>query len=157
MNESSESAKSCSRIWAPSLRWKLRTQPTWSAASPPSIKESATAGCQASWLLKSRSTAQTRSIGASMMADRVTRCIGSALAEIALQGVEPGLKYALADILGKLSFLARRRFELRPPFRKGTIAVGYRCELERRHVVLHTHRRFQDRVGALVVVIGKRQ
>ena len=34
--------------------------------SPPSIADSATAGCQRSWLLKSRSTAQTRSIGASM-------------------------------------------------------------------------------------------
>ena len=32
-----------------------------------------TAGCQAVWLLKSRRIAQTRSIGASMMADRRTR------------------------------------------------------------------------------------
>src|SRR5579883_2478520 len=140
MNESSESAKSCSRIWAPSLRWKLRTQPTWSAASPPSIKESAIAGCQASWLLKSRSTAQTRSIGASMMADRITRCIGSALTEIALQRVEPGLENALTDILGELALLARRRIELRPPFRESPMAVGYGREFERRHIVLHAHR-----------------
>ena len=47
---------------------KLRTQPTWSGGSPLSISDSATAGCHAVWLLKSRSTAQTRSMGASMTA-----------------------------------------------------------------------------------------
>jgi hypothetical protein len=34
-----------------------------------------TAGCHAEWLLKSRSTAHTRSIGTSMIADRRTRII----------------------------------------------------------------------------------
>ena len=41
--------------------------------SPRSIDDSATTGCHAVWLLKSRRTAQTRSIGASMIAERVTR------------------------------------------------------------------------------------
>src|SRR5215203_7463093 len=66
-------------MWLPSLRVKLRTQPTWSDGSSFSMADSATTGCQAVWLLKSRRIAQTRSIGASMMADRVTRIIaGSA-------------------------------------------------------------------------------
>ena len=60
-------------MWLPSLRKKLRTQPTWSAGSLRSMRDSPTAGCQALWLLKSRSTAQTRSIGASMTAERLTR------------------------------------------------------------------------------------
>ena len=55
------------------LEKKLRTQPTWSDGSSRSMRESPTAGCQAEWLLKSRSTAQTRSTGASMTAERLTR------------------------------------------------------------------------------------
>ena len=62
-------------MWLPSLSVKLRTQPTWSEGSSFSIADSATTGCQAVWLLKSRSTAQTRSIGASMTADRLTLII----------------------------------------------------------------------------------
>src|SRR6266853_2049537 len=49
--------------------------PIWSEDSSPSISDSATTGCHAVWLLKSRSTAHTRSIGASMTAERVTRII----------------------------------------------------------------------------------
>ena len=60
-------------MWLPSFSVKERTQPTWSDGSSFSMADSATTGCQAVWLLKSRSTAHTRSIGASMMADRVTR------------------------------------------------------------------------------------
>ena len=56
-------------MWLPSRSVKLRTQPTWSAGSPFSIADSPTIGCQAVWLLKSRSTAHTRSIGASITAD----------------------------------------------------------------------------------------
>src|SRR5258707_6630462 len=127
---------SCSRICAPSRRWKLRTQPTWSDASPPSIWESATAGCQRSWLLKSRSTSQTRSIGASMTAERVTRCMASPVPEIAFQGVESGLKDALADRVGQLAFLARRRIELGRPLGKSTVAVGDRRQLEGGDVIV---------------------
>ena len=58
-------------VW-PSCRRKLRTQPTWSGGSPFSISDSATTGCQAAWLLKSRRIAHTRSIGASMTAERTT-------------------------------------------------------------------------------------
>ena len=60
-------------MWLPSLSVNSRTQPTWSGASPRSMAEGPTAGCQAEWLLKSRSTAHTRSIGASITADRRTR------------------------------------------------------------------------------------
>ena len=59
----------------PSRSVNRRTQPIWSEGSPPSISDSATTGCHAVWLLKSRSTAHTRSIGASMTAERVTRII----------------------------------------------------------------------------------
>src|SRR5579863_1390502 len=119
--------------------------------------ESATAGCQASWLLKSRSTAQTRSIGASMIADRVTRCMASAMPEIALEGVESRLEDALPDIVGEPALLSGRGVELGGPFGKRAIAVGDRRQLQGRDVVFHAHRRFQDRVGALIIVIRKRQ
>src|SRR5688572_30217110 len=63
-------------MWLPSFSVKFRTQPTWSDGSSFSIVDCAMAGCQAIWLLKSRRIAQTRSIGASMMAERTTRIIG---------------------------------------------------------------------------------
>src|SRR5580704_11503979 len=119
--------------------------------------ESATAGCQASWLLKSRSTAQTCSIGASMTADLMTRCMRSPGPEIALQGGEAGLEHALADVVGELPLPGGRRVELGRPFGKGAVAVGDRGQFQTRDVVLHSHRRFQDRVGALVVVIRQGQ
>src|SRR3989442_1559923 len=96
--------------------------------------DAAIAGCHALWLLKSRTIAQTRSIGASMTADRMTRCIASAMAEIALQGVEAALEDALPDVVGELALLARRRVELRRPLGEGAVAVGHRRQLERRHV-----------------------
>jgi hypothetical protein len=66
-------------MWLPSFKVKLRTQPTWSEGSSFSMADSATTGCQAVWLLKSRRMAQTRSTGASIIADRVTRIMaGSA-------------------------------------------------------------------------------
>src|SRR5215813_3665097 len=113
MWSTSDSAKSCSRMWLPSLSVKLRTQPTWSDGSSFSIADSATTGCQAVWLLKSRRIAQTRSIGASMMAERVTRIIDRAAGAAGLprrgstphrhlQGIEPGLEHALADIAREL-------------------------------------------------------
>ena len=64
-------------MWLPSLSVKSRTQPIWSDGSSRSIAEGPTAGCQAEWLLKSRSTAQTLSIGASITADRRTRIVGT--------------------------------------------------------------------------------
>jgi hypothetical protein len=58
----------------PSFRLKLRTQPTCDDASPPSMRLVSTTSCHWSWLLKSRSTAHTRSIGASMTVERTTFC-----------------------------------------------------------------------------------
>src|SRR5215510_15177688 len=95
----SDSASSCSRIWLPSFRVKSRTQPTWSEGSPRSIADGPTAGCQAEWLLKSRSTAHTRSIGASMTADRRTRIIALPREDL-LQRIERRLEHALADLIG---------------------------------------------------------
>src|ERR1700704_4153116 len=97
-------------MWLPSLRVKSRTQPTWSGASPRSIVEGPTAGCQVEWLLKSRSTAHTRSIGASITTDRQSRIIdttpsaGGRLllpSDDLLQRVEGRLEDALPDLLGQ--------------------------------------------------------
>src|SRR5262245_30614027 len=141
----------------PSRSVNRRTHPTWSEGSPPSISDSATTGCHAVWLLKSRSTAHTRSIGASMTAERVTRIIASLAAEAGLQRVEGGLEDALADLLGQLALALRRTVELGPPLREGAAAVGHRRQLERGHVVVHAHRRLEDRVRALEVVVGQGQ
>src|SRR5215216_1751410 len=84
----------------PSLSVKLRTQPTWSLRSSPSIRLSVTTSCQRSWLLKSRSTAQTRSIGASITVERTTCCSTLLPAcKVALQRVEADLEDAVADLL----------------------------------------------------------
>src|SRR5690606_24931372 len=138
----------------------------WSARSPFSIRESPTAGCQAQWLLKSRRIVQTCSIGASMIAERVTLIISKASlrwlgraesAQLALQVVEGRLEHALADLLGERLFAALGCVELGPPFGEGQVAVGDRRELQRGNVVLDTHRTFEDRVRALEVVVGQRE
>ncbi len=67
-------SSNCSRMRLPSFRLKLRTQPTWSLRSPASMRLASTTSCHWSWLLKSRMTAHTRSIGASMMVERMTFC-----------------------------------------------------------------------------------
>src|SRR5215207_1359674 len=115
----------------PSLSVKLRTQPTWSLRSSPSMRLSATTSCQRSWLLKSRSTAQTRSIGASITVERTTFCsiacrggARSAPAEVALQRVEAALEHAAADLLGQLPLAAFGAFEFGAPFGEGARAVG---------------------------------
>src|SRR5271165_1156724 len=63
---------SCSRSVGPVTNWKLRTQPIWSAASPPSIWLVFIRGCQFGRPLKSRMRAQTASTGASMTLETVT-------------------------------------------------------------------------------------
>src|SRR5262245_49797030 len=151
----SESARSCSRIRLPSRSVKRRTQPTWSDGSPFSISDSATSGCHLRWLLKSRRTSHTRSMGASTMAERVTRTMRALPVEQSLQRIEPALKDTLADALGQVCLTVRRAVELGPPFGKCTVSVGDRGELESGHVVLDTKRAFQDRVGALKVVVGQ--
>src|SRR5262245_61441717 len=154
----SDRVRSCSRMRLPSRRVKRRTHPTWSEGSPPSISDSATAGCQAVWLLKSRSTAHTRAMGASMIAERVTRITaGRSAPEHAFERVEAHLEHALADALRQLSFPLGGAIELGPPLGEGAIAVRHRGELEGGYVVLHTHRALQDGVGALEVVVGEGQ
>ena len=140
-------------MWLPSCSVKLRMQPTWSDGSPPSIADSATIGCQAVWLLKSRSTAQTRSIGASMTAERVTLING----RNCFQRIERRLEHALPDLLRKLALALGRTVELGRPFGEGAIAVGDRRELESGDVVLHSHGALEDRVGALEVVVRQRE
>src|SRR5688500_8645017 len=106
-------------MWLPSSRKKLRTQPTWSGGSPFSMRDSPTAGCHSEWLLKSRRTSQTRSIGASMTAERLTRTIrrekwGTSpffSAEFLLQRIEGGLEHALADLLGEVALAFGRAIE----------------------------------------------
>src|SRR5688572_7433845 len=144
------------------------------------MRESPTAGCQAEWLLKSRSTAQTRSTGASMTAERLTRIknksgsepdflyadrpesgsdpdFRSGSTKLLLERIESSLKNALADVSCELALFLRRAVELGPPLGEGLVAIGDRRELERRDVVLHPHRAFEDRVAALVVVIRERE
>src|SRR6185503_10806253 len=136
-----ERASSCSRTVWPSCRRKLRTQPTWSAGSPCSISDWATTGCQAAWLLKSRRMAHTRSIGASMTADRTTLIMAVQLTpDEGLQMREPGLEHALADLVGQGLLSLGRTVELRRPLGEGPVAVGHRRELQRGNVVLDTHR-----------------
>src|SRR5262249_6161866 len=64
---------------------------------------------------------------------------------------------ALADAMRQLAFAIMRAVELGPPLREGPAAVGHWRELERGHVVVHAQRRFQNRIGALEVVVGKGQ
>src|SRR3982750_3362492 len=120
----------------PSSSVKLRTQPTWSLRSSPSMRLSATTSCQRSWLLKSRSTAQTRSMGASITVER-TACCSTALApgEMSLEGVEAALEDALADRLDELLLARLGAIELRAPLGEAARAVGDRRELERGDVV----------------------
>src|SRR5256886_17021900 len=113
-------------MWLPSLRVKSRTQPTWSGASPRSIVEGPTAGCQAEWLLKSRSTAHTRSIGAAITADRRTRIIDTAPrggvlpSDDLLQRVEGRLEHAPPDLPRQRRLPLRGAAGPRPPFGAGS-------------------------------------
>src|SRR5688572_33385763 len=115
----------------PSFSVKLRTQPTRSLGWPPSMRLRSTTSCQRSWLLKSRSTAHTRSIGASITVERTTRCsigiAGEALAarrEVALQRIQAALEHALADVLGELPLAAFDAVELGAPLGEGARTVG---------------------------------
>ena len=143
----------------PSFSVKLRTQPTWSLRSPPSMRLASTTSCHWSWLLKSRSTAQTRSIGASMTVERTTCCSTAAQRppKCALQRVEAALEHAAADRLGQLALARLVAVELGAPFGEAARAVGDRRELQRGDVVLDAHRALEDLVGAAVVVVGQRQ
>src|SRR6185295_3428744 len=122
------------------------------------MRLSATTSCHWWWLLKSRSTAQTRSIGASITVDRTTCCsTGLSSREVRLEGVEAALEDALADRLDELALARFGAVEFGAPLGEAARAVGHRRELERRDVVLDPHRALEDLVDARVVVVGKRE
>src|SRR6266516_791691 len=115
----------------------------------------ATAGCQRSWPLKSRSTFQTAPVGAPRMV-LLTIC-GTLASKGPFQRVKPALEHAAADVVDELGFAFGRAVELGRPFGKGLVAVGDRGQAKRGDVVLHPHWGLQDGVGAEHVVIGQSQ
>src|SRR5260370_14529507 len=124
-----------------------------SAAWARSIVLVATAGCQRSWPLKSRSTFQTAPVGASRIV-LLTMC-GTLASESALERVEAALKPPSADIADEFVLPLGRAVELRGPFEERLVAIGHRSEPERCDVVLYAHGGFQDGVGAEHVVVGQ--
>src|SRR5262249_52425539 len=150
----SESVSSRSRSSEPSRRKKRRTQPSLSALCPRSIALLATAGCQRSWPLKSRSRSHTRSVGASITVDRTMRITASS-SELPLERIEAALEDAAPDVRHQLGFAFRRTVEFRGPLDKGAVAVSDRREPQGRHIVVNPHRRFEDRIGTEQVEVGK--
>src|SRR5258708_1854060 len=143
----SESANNCSRSSEPSFSLKRRTQPMRSAACARSIVLVATAGCQRSWPLKSRSTFQTTPVGASRIV-LLTMCGTDSTSEHALERIEAALKHAGSDRVDQFGLAFRRTVELGRPFQEGLFTVGHRRQTQCRDVVLDAHRRFQNRIGA---------
>ena len=80
----------------------------------------------------------------------------AARAQIAPQGLEPGLVDAAAHHVGELGLAARRHIEGRLPVPEGAVAVGHRLQLQGGDVALQRHRGVEDAVGRAVVVVGKR-
>src|SRR5690606_12279017 len=115
------------------------------------------------WPLKSRTTSQTASIGASRTVERTTLGMGREApgrrtpspAEALLQGVEAALEDTVADQVGQLAGALRRAVELGRPLGEGAVAVGHRRQLDPRDVVLDAHRRLQDRIAEVVVEVGE--
>src|SRR5438552_7948676 len=122
------------------------------------MRLASTTSCHWSWLLKSRSTLQTRSIGASMTVERTTFCsIFGTLSLRPLQRIEAGLEHALPDQPRQLGLAPQRAIELGAPFGEAAVAVGDRRQLQRRDVVVDAHRALEDLVRARIVVVGQRQ
>src|SRR4029450_6858666 len=94
----------------------------------------ATAGCQRSWPLKSRSTFQTAPVGASRIV-LLTIC-GTLASEGALERVETALKHATPDIVDEFVLPLRRTVELGGPFEKSLVAIGHRRKPQGGYVVL---------------------
>src|SRR5690242_16751868 len=117
-------------------------QPILSEACARSIVLVATAGCQRSWPLKSRSTFQTTPVGASRMV-LLTIC-GTLASESTLERVKAALEYAGSDIADEFVLALGCAVELGGPFKESLVAVGHWCEPKRCDVILHPHRRLQD-------------
>src|SRR4029077_18776572 len=93
----------------------------------------ATAGCQRSWPMKSRSTFQTAPVGASRIV-LLTMC-GTLASKGAVQRVEAALKDAGSDIADELVLALGRTVELGGPFEKSLVAVGHRRQPQGSYVV----------------------
>jgi hypothetical protein len=84
----------------------------------------ATAGCQRSWPLKSRSTFQTAPVGASRIV-LLTIC-GTLASEGAFERIKAALKHAGPDIADEFVLALGRTVELGAPFHERLVAVGHR-------------------------------
>src|SRR6266849_5270519 len=125
-----------------------------SAACARSIVLVATAGCQRSWPLKSRSTFQTTPVGASRIV-LLTMCGTDSTSEHALERIEATLKHAGSDGVDEFGLALGRTVEFGRPFQEGFFAVRDWRQAQRRDVVLDAHRRFENRIGAEHVEIGE--
>src|SRR5712664_2054311 len=123
-----------------------------SAACARSIVLVATAGCQRSWPLKSRSTFQTTPVGASRIV-LLTMCGTDSTSEHALERIEAALKHTGSDRIDQFGLAFRRTVEFGRPFQEGFFTVGHRRQAQGRDVILDAHRRFQNRIGAEHVVV----
>src|SRR5258708_18726710 len=99
-------------------------QPILSEACARSMVLVATAGCQRSWPLKSRSTFQTAPVGA-LRTVLLTIC-GTLASEGALQRVEAALKHAGPDITDQPVLALARAAELARPFHQRLVPLCHR-------------------------------
>src|SRR5713226_6027856 len=125
-----------------------------SAACARSIVLVATAGCQRSWPLKSRSTFQTTPVGASMIV-LLTMCGTPSASENALERIEAALKHAGSNGVDEFGLALGRTVEFGGPFQEGLFPIGDRCQAQGRDVILDAHGRFENRIRAVHVVIGE--
>src|SRR4030081_1696190 len=99
----------------------------------------ATAGCQRSWPLKSRSTFQTTPVGASMIV-LLTMCGKPSASEHALECIEAALKHAGSDRIDEFRLALGGTVEFGRPLQEGFFTVGNRRETQGRDVILDAHR-----------------
>src|SRR3984893_17473703 len=114
----------------------------------------ATAGCQRSWPLKSRSTFQTTPVGASRIV-LLTMCGTPSASEHALECIEAALKHARSDRVDEFGLALGRAVEFGRPLQKGLVTVSDWRQAQGRDVVLNAHGRFENRIGAEHVVVRK--
>src|ERR1700722_19725131 len=150
----SDNASNCSRNSEPSFSLNRRTQPMRSEDCARSIVEVATAGCQRSWPLKSRSTFQTAPVGASRIV-LLTICGTGSASERALERIEAALEHTATDVVDQFGLALGRAVELGRPFHERLFTVGDRRQAQRRDIVLDPHRRLQNRIGAEHVEVRK--
>src|SRR5450631_4393696 len=106
-----------------------------SAACARSIVLVATAGCQRSWPLKSRSTFQTTPVGASMIV-LLTMCGTPSASEHALECIEAALKHPGSDGVDEFALALGRAVEVRRLLQEAASTVGDRRQAQGRDVIL---------------------